>query len=101
MNVRTSQRVIVAAALFASGSALAQQAEQPVRVKVDGLPQHVAAQVKDKALQGRDDLRRFIERTRFIYELNYGALAVDDSPASIAASQGVVSLASHEGGRRT
>ena len=63
---------------------MAQEPRQPVSVNVDGLPPHVANQVKEKAKQGSTELRRFVNRTRMIHELNYGSIVQDDSQAAIA-----------------
>jgi hypothetical protein len=84
MNSNISKHLLAAAAFAITGSVCAQQPEQPVKVNIDGLPPHVSNQVKEKASQGPTELRRFVNRTRMIHELNYNSLVQEDSPTAIA-----------------
>ncbi len=40
--------------------------------------------MKEKAKEGPTELRRLLNRTRMIHELNYGSNVQDDSPTAIA-----------------
>ena len=84
MNSKSSKHLIAAAAFVITGSVCAQESEQSVNVIVDNPPPHVANQVKEKAKQGSTELRRFVNRTRMIHELDYGSIVLDDSPTAIA-----------------
>jgi hypothetical protein len=60
--------LVVATALLAS-SALAQEAEAPVAVRTDGLPDHLKVRIEEKAAQGQTALIRYVNSTRHIHNL--------------------------------
>lgn len=84
MKTKSMQHILAAAAFAFTGAASAQEAETPVNVSVEGLPPHVAQKVTEAAKQGSTELRRYINRTRMINELNYNAIARDDESTAIA-----------------
>jgi hypothetical protein len=94
MNVKNRKTLLAVAALALSSTVWAQQPEQPVRVKVDGLPPHIANEVKEKAQQGPTELRRYIERTRMIHELNYNSLVLEEPSAALAKKDSDAKMAS-------
>jgi hypothetical protein len=77
---------VLAAALFATAlSAAAQEAEPPVAVITDGLPDHVRVRVEEKAQQGHTALRRYIYSTRHIHNLRIEMIVKpDDGTTTVA-----------------
>jgi hypothetical protein len=71
MKRYTLRCLLAAAALVASQAGFAQQREQPVKVYVDGLPSHVAEQVKKHAEEGETALKKYLERTRTLHRLTW------------------------------
>lgn len=72
------------------GLALAQAREVvPVAVKTDNLAPHVAVAVQQKARQGVDELRRYVERTRMIHALYLPGLVQEEDGAVVAANEPV------------
>jgi hypothetical protein len=68
--MKTNSKLMVAAAAFVvSTSAFAQEAEKPVTVKTDGLPDHVRARIEEKAQKGLTELTRYVNSTRHIHNL--------------------------------
>lgn len=65
--------------------AFAQEA-MPVAVKTDRLAPHVALAVQDKARQGVDELRRYVERTRMIHALYLPGLVQEEDGTTIVAN---------------
>ena len=68
---------LAAAAALLAGAAGAQQPEaatlnpfQPIYVRTDGLPQAVARRVEEEAQKGLQPLRRYVQRTKFIHQLD-------------------------------
>jgi hypothetical protein len=67
---RLARILLTAAALAATGDALAQRRpEPPVEVNVDGLPTHVRERVLAKAQQGRTALIQYLHRTYTVHGL--------------------------------
>jgi hypothetical protein len=78
-------RTILAAALFAIAPiASAQDAERPVAVKTDGLPDHLRARIEEKAQQGPTALIRYVNSTRHIHNLRVEMIVKPDDGAPIA-----------------
>jgi hypothetical protein len=87
MKTNLTKHLVTAAAFAFSGSVCAQESGQPVAVKVDGLPRHVAERVQEKARQGPAALRQYVQRTRMIHELHYGSLIRSEVPAALAKAE--------------
>ena len=79
-------RGLCVAALCVAGVAAA---EQPVRVRTDGLPTHMRLRVEAVAQQGPTALRQYLQRTRMVgYNLRIEEVAVDtDIVGYVAKSQ--------------
>lgn len=43
---------------------------QPIYVRTDGLPQAVARRVEEEAQKGLQPLRQYVQRTKFIHQLD-------------------------------
>ena len=71
MKRYTLRCMLAAAALVVSQAAFAQEREKPVKVYVDGLPNHVAQQVQKHASEGETSLKRYLERTRSLHRLTW------------------------------
>jgi hypothetical protein len=99
MNTRMKW-IITAVALAASGTAWAQEPEAPVSVNVEGLPAHVAKQVKEKAAQGPTALRRYINNTRMVNELHYWSVVKTEAPVVAAQEQQPQQVAARAGAPR-
>src|SRR5262245_66037658 len=56
---------------------------EPVVVKTHDLPPHIARGVESAAAQGQDALRRYVERTQKIYQLDITRIVA--TPEEIAA----------------
>jgi len=91
--------LLVAAAVATAGTVNAQQKETiridentPVYVRVDGLPQHVAKQVERAAAKGLDPLKKYVQRTKFIHQLDLVALLMTPEQARIASRDARVRL---------
>lgn len=69
---RSLMGTLVAAAALALGqAAFAEEREKPVTVYVDGLPVHIAEQVKKHAAEGETSLKRYLERTQTLHRLRW------------------------------
>lgn len=67
--------LLAAATLCVASVAMA---EQPVRVRTDGLPTHMKQQVEAAAQQGPTALRQYLQRTRMVgYNLRIEEVAAD------------------------
>ena len=69
MNSNFMHCLRVAALSVAATSALAQEAESPVAVNTEGLPDHVRARIEEKAQHGITELRRYLDSTKHIHGL--------------------------------
>jgi len=59
----------IAALSVAATSAVAQEAETPVAVNIEGMPDHLRARIEEKAQQGVTELRRYLDSTKHIHGL--------------------------------
>ena len=76
---------IFAMILFSyAGATYAAGDEAPVAVKTDGLPEHVAQKVREKAAEGATELRRYVWITRGMHGLDMRSLVVAESQQAIA-----------------
>ena len=80
---RTLPLILAVAAVACASQAFARNPDEPVVVKTQGLPPYIARGVEAAAAQGPDALRRYVERTRGIYNLELNALVA--SPEETAA----------------
>jgi hypothetical protein len=63
---------LVASILFATAqAALAEEREKPVKVYVDGLPAHIAEQIRKHAAEGETSLKRYLDRTQSLHRLRW------------------------------
>src|SRR5207342_2709311 len=83
--------LLVVAALATAGTVNAQQkveddslANTPVYVRVDGMPTHVAKQIERAAAKGLDPLNKYVQRTKFIHQLDLVALLMTPEQARLA-----------------
>jgi len=82
MNHRSpALRLAIAAALATLATGAFAQEAQRVAVKTDGLSPFVAKAIDEKAAQGVDELRRYVERTRMIHGLYIPDLVREDGGA--------------------
>ncbi len=79
MNANVTTRYLTMFLVSLAGSSFAEPA-QPVAVKIDGMPPHVAAKVKEKAAQGAAPLRRYVDSTRMVNALDFRSL-LREAPA--------------------
>ena len=63
MKTNLTRTLLAAATLAVAGSALA---EQPVRVRTDGLPTHMRERIEAAAQEGPTALRQYLQRTRMV-----------------------------------
>ena len=83
MKKSITRGLLAAATLCVAGAALA---EQPVRVRTDGLPTHMRLQVEAAAQQGPTALRQYLQRTRMVgYNLRLEEVAVDTDIVGLVA----------------
>jgi len=80
-------RTFVASLLVVSASAVAQQAEPPVAVKTDGLPDHVRARIEAKAQEGPTALIRYINSTRHLHNLRVEEIVLSEAEAATLAKK--------------
>jgi len=86
MNKSITRGLLAAATLCVAGVAAA---EQPVRVRTDGLPTHMRLQVEAAAQQGPTALRQYLQRTRMVgYNLRIEEVARDTDIVGYAAKAG-------------
>jgi hypothetical protein len=95
----TTKCLLVVAAIATAGTVNAQQKatihvdeNTPVYVRVDGLPQHVARQIERAAAKGLDPLSKYVQRTKFIHQLDLVALLMTPEQARIASRDARVRL---------
>ena len=69
MKSRFMNRLRIAAISVAATSAVAQDAEPPVAVTTEGMPDHLRARVEEKAQNGITELRRYLDSTKHIHGL--------------------------------
>ena len=90
--------LLVVAALATAGTVNAQKMQDssfdntPVYVRVDGLPQHVARQIERAAARGLDPLNKYVQRTKFIHQLDLVVLLMTPEQARIASRDARVRL---------
>ena len=83
MKTRTRNMLLSAATLALSGTVLAQE---PVRVKTDGLPTHMRERIEAAAQQGPVALRQYLQRTRMVgYNLRLEEVVADADIVGVAA----------------
>jgi hypothetical protein len=70
-----------------AGSSFAAGDEQPLTVKTEGLPAHVAEKVRQKAADGATSLRRYVYITRSMHGLDMRSLVREESAIEIAAAR--------------
>jgi diacylglycerol kinase family enzyme len=61
---------------------------QSIYVRTDGLPTAVARRVEEEAQKGLQPLRQYVQRTRFIHQLDLVSLLMTRDQALIAMEQG-------------
>ena len=72
-------RTMVAATLSAvATSVAAQEAEEPVAVNTDGMPDHLKVRVEEAAKQGPTALRRYLDSTRHIHNIRMMAIVMPE-----------------------
>jgi hypothetical protein len=85
MKTNFTKSVLVAVLFATALSAAAQEAEPPITVITEGLPDHVRARVEEKAQQGHTALRRYLQSTRHIHNLRMEVIVKpDDGAATVA-----------------
>lgn len=84
MKTKITKYVVAAALFVVAGSALAEEARRPVAVNTDGLPDHLRIRIEEKAKQGPDALRRYLESVRHIYDVRMDLIVRNDEPAAVA-----------------
>lgn len=67
-----------------AGACMASEPEPPVAVNVQGLPTHVANQIREHAAKGHTELRRYLERTRMIHLIRIEYVVRQDERANAA-----------------
>jgi diacylglycerol kinase family enzyme len=60
---------------------------QAIYVRTDGLPTAVARRVEEEARKGLQPLRQYVQRTRFIHQLDLVSLLMTRDQARIAQAQ--------------
>jgi len=84
----------IAALSLAATSAVAQEAEFPVAVNTEGLPDHVRARIEDKAQNGITELRRYLDSTKHIRVLRVELVVKQgDTQALATASEDNLNIA--------
>lgn len=84
--MKHSQQIFATILISYTGVTFAAGDEQPLVVKTDGLPPHVAAKVKDKAGEGATSLRRYVYITRSMHNLDMRSLVRNEAATEIAAA---------------
>ena len=84
MKTNLMKQLLAAATLVFATSAFAQDAEKPVNVNTDGLPDHLNARIQEKAQQGRTALIRYVNSTRHIHNLRVEMIVKPDDAAAVA-----------------
>jgi hypothetical protein len=73
ITMKLSKLMAVSFLVSFAGAAFAQH-EPPVAVKTGGMPTHVAAKVKEKAAEGTTALRRYVNSTRMVNQLDFRSI---------------------------
>jgi TonB family protein len=81
MKTNLTKHLFGAATFVLATSAIAQEADKPVTLNTDGLPEYLKTRIEEKAQQGYGALRRYLEITGPIHNLRVSAVT-----ASAAAS---------------
>jgi hypothetical protein len=84
MKTNLTKHLLAAATLVLATSAFAQDAEKPVNVNTDGLPDHLKARLQEKAQQGPTALIRYVNSTRQIHNLRVEMIVKPDDAAVVA-----------------
>jgi hypothetical protein len=84
MKTNLTKHLLAAAILVLATSAFAQDAEKPINVSTDGLPDHVKARILEKAQQGPTALIRYVNSTRHIHNLRVEMIVKPDDAATMA-----------------
>lgn len=66
---------LLVALAMAGNVACAQQVEEPIAVRTDGLPPAVGARLTEKGKQGITALMQYVNRTRMIHGLDINGVA--------------------------
>ena len=101
--MKTITTILAACAALLASAALAAPAEEPVAVRTDHLPSHVARRVEQEAAKGPAALRRYVTITRNILAIDLDALLVpaDAHPARAAKGEPVPRKLASEAARKT
>jgi hypothetical protein len=85
---------LAAAAAAVAGAAQANPTDtvtvnpyQSIYVRTDGLPQAVARRVEQEAQKGLQPLRQYVQRTKFIHQLDLVSLLLTREQAQLAMKQ--------------
>lgn len=70
MSIQGMVQISAVGLFFMVGASFAQASEPAIAVKTDGLPQHVAVKVEQKAAEGVTSLRRYVWITRGMHGLD-------------------------------
>jgi hypothetical protein len=84
MKTNAARFVLAIATFVVAASATAQEAERPVNVTTDGLPDHLRARIEEKAKQGPTALIRYVNGTRHIHNLRVEFIVKPDDPSAMA-----------------
>ena len=76
-----------AAEAGSSGATISLDPYQAIYVRTDGLPQAVAKRLEEEAQKGLQPLRQYVQRTRFIHQLDLISLLVTREQAQLALVQ--------------
>ena len=83
--------LLAVAALAAAGSVNAQQdnayAEEPVAVNTTGLESFVAERVRSEAAKGITPLRQYVQRTKFMHQIDLASIVVTREQAALAKAE--------------
>ena len=86
--MKTNTKLFIAAASrVVATSAVAQEAEKPVRVKTDGMPEYLKVRIEAAAQQGPTALRRYLDSTRHIHNIRMESI-VKEEPRTTMVKQG-------------
>jgi hypothetical protein len=88
MKTNTTKLTLAVAAFSVATSAFAQEAEKPVNVNTQGLPDHLKARIEQKAQEGQTSLIRYLNSTRHIHNLRVEFIVKPDDPAAMAKAKG-------------
>jgi hypothetical protein len=85
MKTNPTTHLFAAATVVLATSAFAQEAEKPVAVKTDGLPDYLKTRIEERARQGYGALRRYLQSTSHIHNVRIESIVKrDDDSANIA-----------------